>query len=832
MLCEKRFLTFYLFFISLFFLINSQSEPPIIVYPVDSNITEYCSNNIYQFEFLVSFSQKFDKLIPFEMVIPLPNKLSFKCVIDGQNSKIACFHSFSNHVWSLPDSSRVELPYSFPNIEGIRWDYDSFLRRIYRFLWRTEGNCGLEFEDLEGNTKPNINNLIQEDESPKPIIKNDIIGNVEEIYEGECHSSQYNYTFNLKMKLNEGEIVEELKKARDAKKNMKIEFLHSIYVPILLGEKKQKGTTTFRKDYEYKYALCQYEPGITQENFDKIDGLVFECYIPINRYVRFQGPLQIKPFTDFVYATKTDKDGKISTNRIGIEFDILSSSNPEEGEEEENEEEKENEKEKENEEEETNNDKNEKTTVVTSNIEPLIEETTTTPAVGQTVAPTETPKVEPTVAPTETPKVEPTVAPTNAPQVEPTVAPTNAPQVGPTVAPSNAPQAKSILGVPNLEPIAKKNLIASPVLIIDKKNNLRNLGEKPKKKEPNFLLLDSNLNTFICPNKPILTIKNYDEGITFGGLNLSGSKYLFLLYGYLSNGYDFTNDTLTLLEMTKEETKFYLKVTDNLEDPDHKKKTVKCTIPSGSSINNNALVEIRCIGSRSQPENNNTDLLLNWNLEENNLFDNIIIKWPYDLTRKKHIFYYDVKGLSVKKEDYGCFENKFYFYLYVYDLKAEPKISFNLPLEFPKNSEAVCKLYNSVTFKCVIDLRLKKLSKGGRVILPHNMTKYLANQQQNIVLYKVDSNNTLSSPLDFMLPVEEDCGDFILVGALKDVGYTYIQVIIIIISCFVGLLLCIFGIAFCVIYEITHRNRKGPYFKHTEEKEIPNTSVSQTKPPV
>jgi len=112
------------------------------------------------------------------------------------------------------------------------------------------------------------------------------------------------------------------------------------------------------------------------------------------------------------------------------------------------------------------------------------------------------------------------------------------------------------------------------------------------------------------------------------------------------------------------------------------------------------------------------------------------------------------------------------------------------------------------------------------------MTKYLANRQQNIVLYKVDSNNTLSSPLDFMLPVEEDCGDFILVGALKDVGYTYVQVIIIIISCFVGFLLCIFGIAFCVIYEITHRNRKGHYFKHTEEKEIPNTSVTQTKPPI
>ena len=362
------------------------------------------------------------------------------------------------------------------------------------------------------------------------------------------------------------------------------------------------------------------------------------------------------------------------------------------------------------------------------------------------------------------------------------------------------------------------------------KTNLRNLAKNSKNKEPNFLILDSNLNVFICPDKPILTIKNYDDGIGFGGLNTSGSKYLFLIYGYLTNGYDFANDTMTLLEITKEEIKFYLKITDNLETPDNRKKSVKCTIPSGTSINKDVLIEVKCIGSRAKLGNNNTDLLLNWGLEENNKFENIIIRWPYDLTRKKHIFFYNVQGLSVKKENYGCFENKFFFYLYVYDLKAEPKISFNLPLIYPKNSYAECKLYNSVTFKCAIDLRLKKISKGGRIILSNNVSEYLANKEQNIVLYSVN-NSTLSSYLDFMIPVEEDCGDFILVGALKDVGYTYLQVVIIIISCFVGFLLCIFGIAFCVIYEITHRNRKGPYFKHTEEKEIPNTSVSQSKPP-
>ena len=325
------------------------------------------------------------------------------------------------------------------------------------------------------------------------------------------------------------------------------------------------------------------------------------------------------------------------------------------------------------------------------------------------------------------------------------------------------------------------------------------------------------------------TIKNYDEGLTFGGLSNTNVKYLFLISGYLTNGYDFVNDTLTLLDMTKDEIKFYLKITDNLEEPDFRKKTVRCTIPSGASINKNELVEIRCIGRRANLGINNTDFILNWNLEENNEFQNIVVRWPYDLTKKKHIFYYDINGLSVKKEDHGCFENKFYFYLYVYDLKAEPKISFNLPLVFPKNVEAVCKLYNSVTFKCVIDLRLRKISKGTTLILPSNMTEYLPNKEQNLVLYKVNTNNALSSPVDFILPVQEDCGDYILVGALKDIGYTYLQVIIIIICIFAGLALCIFGVAFCVIYEITHRNRKGPYFKHTEEKEIPNTSVTQTQ---
>ena len=747
---NRLFIFLFIISTSFYFLVKAQA--PITVYPEGNKITQYCMKNTFYFEFPVKFSQKLDKIIPFEMFIPQPNRFPFKCAIDGPNSKLVCFHSFSNHVWSLSDNTRVELPYSFPYIEGIRWDYDSFLTNIYRYLWRTQGNCGLEFENL--NTEVSINEQITKELNKDKEKKIDIIANIEEISGGECHSSQYDYSFNMYIELTDGAIVDELKNAKKNSKNMKINFLQNIFVPILIGEKKQKGITSFRKDYEYKYATCKYGSEINQNNFNDSEGILFECHLKVNRYIRFQGPLQIKPFVDNVYASITDKDGKISISMLTIQFDILSSSKI--GVSDENEEGEESIK------------KNEENSKETE-----LKETKPFEKEPESVQP-------------KTPSVQPT--------------PVQSQQVSPQKAPIEEP-----------------------------KKNLRNL-QNNNIKEPNFLILDSNLNLFICPDKPTLTVKNYNEGIGFGGLNTSGSKYLFLIYGYLSNGYDFSNNTITLLDMTKEEIKFYLKVTDNLEDPDNRKKTVKCHIPTGTSINKNVLVEVKCIGSRARLGNNNTDLILNWNLEENNIFDNIIINWPYDLTRKKHIFFYNIQGLSIKKDGYGCFENKYYFYLYVYDLKAEPKISFNLPLIYPKNTHAECKLYNSVTFKCVIDLRLKKLSKGGKIILSNDVKEYLPNDEQNIVLYYVD-NTTSSSELDFRLPVDENCGDFILVGALKDVGYTYLQVIIIIICCLVGFLICIFGIAFCVIYEITHRNKKGPYFKYAEEKEIPNTSVSQTKPP-
>ena len=671
-------INFILFLYLLTFTLSQKEAENIIVYAKDSEMKTYCEQNSYYIKIEVTFSKTLDKIIPFEIELPLPNRLPFKCVIDGPQSNILCFHSFNDYVWSLEEDSRMEIPYSFPYVEGIVWDYDSFLKKVYRHLWTTTQNCGLT-SDSETGAVPLTGN------------KEKMVFEVSEISGGKCFSSKYDYVFNMKVKLNSGRYYSEIKEAKEKNKKYKIDFMNNFYVPILVGDKKEKGRTTFRKDYEYNYAICNYNNEINQNNFDNKEGLIFTCHIKVNSYIKFKGPIQIKPFIDLIYITKTHTDGNSRDIFTSVKFDIVSPSNVNKG--------------------------------------------------------------------------------------------------------------------------------------INKK--LRNLksGDSDTDFEPNFLILDSNLNIYICPDIPTLTIQNYNEGIKFGGINKSGTKFLFLLNGFLSNGYEYVNGVLNYLDLTKEEIKFYLEVTDNLET-DNTKKSVRCTIPSGSSINKNELVQIRCVGQRPNiKNNNNTDLTLNWAWEKNNNFENVLIRWPYDLTKKKHIFFYDVKGLSVKKSDFGCFENKFYFYLYVYDLKAEPKISFNLPLTYPKDGKAICKLYNSVTFKCMIDLRLKKLSKGENVIISNEENKYVGNSEGNIVLYKV-SNDTETSKFNFQIPVEDECGDYIIVGALKDIGYTYAQVIIIIICILAGIAICVFGIAFCVAYEITHRNRKGVYFKHKDETEIPDTSTT------
>ena len=314
----------------------------------------------------------------------------------------------------------------------------------------------------------------------------------------------------MRLKLVSGDYFLELKNAKNKQKNYSISFLNSFYVPIL----KSEGNKKFKKDLYYKYAICNYDDDINQNNFDNKNGFVFQCHISVYKQKIFKGQIQIKPFFDIVYITKNDTDGKIINDFIIVKFNIITSNN-----------------------------------------------------------------------------------------------------------------------------------MNNPIQYEEK--NMKSGYSKTNNKQ-DFLLLDSNLSIYICPDIPILTIKNYNEGIQLGGINPSGSKIILLLLGFLTNGYEYQKGVLKNLDKTKDEIQFNLEVIDNLEDKE-KIKSIKCTIPSGSSINKNIIIEVRCIYERTYI-NNNIDLTLNWALEKNNYFDDIVIIWPNDIAKKKNIFFYEVEALSVKKK--------------------------------------------------------------------------------------------------------------------------------------------------------------------------------------
>ena len=78
---------------------------------------------------------------------------------------------------------------------------------------------------------------------------------------------------------------------------------------------------------------------------------------------------------------------------------------------------------------------------------------------------------------------------------------------------------------------------------------------------------------------------------------------------------------------------------------------------------------------------------------------------------------------------------------------------------------------------------------------------------------------------------DETCGNNVIVGAIQNIGYNYASTIALIISFFIIFFGVLLLIMFCIVYEITHRHKKGPYFAHTEEKKDP-TNASTTISPV
>ena len=84
-------------------------------------------------------------------------------------------------------------------------------------------------------------------------------------------------------------------------------------------------------------------------------------------------------------------------------------------------------------------------------------------------------------------------------------------------------------------------------------------------------------------------------------------------------------------------------------------------------------------------------------LKETQYIKNIIISWPktYDKSMEKNIFNYHLTGLSIRQSNFGCHQNNFDFFVYIYNMYSQPKLNFNLPLTLPKNTFANCEIFDS-----------------------------------------------------------------------------------------------------------------------------------------
>ena len=96
-------------------------------------MTFSCNKNIYYIIIDVIFSGKHKiKQYPFNLKLSLSVNLIFKCILDYSKSQINCFLAFSDEDDFLEKDTYSQFSYPFPQLEDLEWDYEAFLKKIYR----------------------------------------------------------------------------------------------------------------------------------------------------------------------------------------------------------------------------------------------------------------------------------------------------------------------------------------------------------------------------------------------------------------------------------------------------------------------------------------------------------------------------------------------------------------------------------------------------------------------------------------------------------------------------------------------------------------------------
>ena len=345
-----------------------------------------------------------------------------------------------------------------------------------------------------------------------------------------------------------------------------------------------------------------------------------------------------------------------------------------------------------------------------------------------------------------------------------------------------------------------------------------------------YISLDEQVMGIICPNQPLFIIDSKDK-ISMGEYFSETNKYTFFLTGTLLNGfYVFKNGTTVELNETYKDYSFNLVIEDNLLDSDENERNVTCLLPNGSPFQVRDEALIKCIGVKEKKlnKNSNVDITLNLDIKANNNFEEIIISWPktYEESNKKDIYGYELTGLSIRQSNYACHNNNFDFYVYIYNLYREPQLTFDLPLTMPKNSVAKCEIFDPTALKCSLNLKHKKLYKGEKVMLPAMGTENeIITSEGNKIIFTMNNYSNINNDHDFYVKLEESCGDYMVVGTLKDMGVSHKTSVVLYILIIVFVCLFIAGLVAYIAYKIRLRYKRGAKLTTAEEtKDTSNTT--------
>ena len=645
-----------IFFIILFFFVGINSE--ITIYATDEIIAG-CEDGYYFIEFKVEYSSPFDNYYSFVLYLENPFEIKFKCFIEYKNSSIICIGNLNSNDFDFELGEFIEFPITFPEVQGIKWDYDSFAKNIYAKGWIVEEDC-----------------LIKENDN---FTINDwgLIFNITDIFDNNCvnkvNTIEYNYNFKIKGNFITNNLLSENEE--------EIEFLQDIWIPISIKENKFR----YRKVEDISFAFCPIEVKLSKSNIN--NQFEFDCNIPIPEGRLLKGIIQIESFYDYFYIKSKDE----------IFFENIF-----------------------------------------FNINRTIEVHYYPENINTTLA-------------------------------------------------SDDSDLNNEINTNNTNTIIKQ--------------------EETKIISVNYFILGEK-NLIYCPDKPIFAIANSDRDIRLYSTDFK--NYTFTLHGTLSilkYNSDLNNEII-----------FSLILIDKLaENEDNQKAVANCTI----QIKDNFYRKITafCKANKISEESmnsNDTDILLNWNWETNKLHNNLIIKWPDENKKIKHMYSYTINGFSLVSQNYGCYNFNFYFYIYIYNLNFEPDIEFEIQMKNPIEPKAICKIYESSILKCYLPLHQKRLEKDTKIDMMTNYTYESIDDHGNKVVFVVDDYD--SDYEDFHLTLKTPCGNYFLVGLLKDAGINYIKIAIIVLGIICFIIMVIICFICFIIYKIKSRNIRGKYIRYVEER--------------